>query len=92
MGLGRQEVEEPGWGNARWKIREGQDGGLSGRRAEGGSHWEKGKTALQKHSGPGKNVGSTGCGRESKGVCGSLEGPRKVRVRPSEPLPTQAEA
>ena len=26
-----------------------------------------------------------------QGVCGSLEGPRKVRITPPEPLPTQAE-
>ena len=50
------------------------------------------QTALQKQSEPGKNVGSTCCDRENKGVCGSLEDPRKVRVRPPEPLPTQAEA
>ena len=29
-----------------------------------------------------------GCGRESKGVCGALEGPWKVMVRLPEPLPT----
>lgn len=29
-----------------------------------------------------------GCLRESKGVCGSLKGPRKVRARPPEPLRT----
>lgn len=38
-----------------------------------------------------------GCGESrlwqgNKGVCGSLEGPRKVKVRPPEPLPAQAEA
>lgn len=45
-------------------------------------------SSSESRSGSGRNVGSKGCGRESKGVGGSLEGPRKVRVKPPEPLPT----
>lgn len=48
----------------------------------------KGENKQFRRADPRRNEGSKGCGRESKGVCGSLKGPRKVRVRLPEPLPT----
>ena len=77
-------------GVGRWRNQYGAmpDGKLDMVRVvgylEGGLQEDPTGTAVKKQSEPGRNVGSTGCGRESKGVCGSLEGPRKVRVRPPE--------
>lgn len=96
-----EQVEEDGvverWGGVgRWKNEDGAmpDGNSEMVRVvsllEGEPEEDQGgdDRSSGSRSGSGRNVGSKGCGRESKGVCGSLEGPRKVRVRPPEPLPT----
>lgn len=45
------EVEETGCGNARWKLRDGKDSELSGKRAGGRSEWERGMTDSSSEAG-----------------------------------------